>query len=66
MTNSIDVSAKEVVTNYYTGEKWYLVSINGSETYVSEKKYQEMQNKGKRLKNVIDSDSKNRDGRDQF
>lgn len=28
-----------VIVNYYTGEKWYLVSINGNETYVSEKEY---------------------------
>jgi len=47
---TLEVSAKEVVTNYYTGEKWFLVSINGSETYVNESHYLEMQGKGKRLK----------------
>ena len=45
--------SKEVVTNYYTGEKWYLVSINGSETYINESEYNERQTKGKRLKSKL-------------
>ena len=39
------MTAKEVVTNYYTGDKWYLVNINGFETYVCETKYEELQGK---------------------
>ena len=47
---TIEVTAKEVVTNYYTGERWFLVSINGSETYVNEARYLELQGKEQRLK----------------
>ena len=28
-----------MVVNYYTGEKWYLVEIDGVEKYVSETEY---------------------------
>ena len=28
-----------MVINYYTGEKWYLVEVNGVEKYVSEAEY---------------------------
>jgi len=28
-----------MVINYYTGEKWYLVEVNGVEKYVSEDEY---------------------------
>ena len=36
------LSKKDVVKNYYTGEKWFLVSIDGGETYISEAKYIEL------------------------
>ena len=29
----------ETVINYYTGAKWFLVKINGSETYISETRF---------------------------
>jgi len=36
-------SIKEtVVTNYYTGDKYFLVKINGAETYASEKRVKEL------------------------
>ena len=47
---TIEVIAKEVVTNYYTGEKWFLVNIDGSETYVNETRYEELQGREQRLK----------------
>ena len=34
--------AIEVVTNYYTQERWYLINVNGGERYVTEKKYREL------------------------
>ena len=46
---TIEVTAKEVVTNYYTGEKWFLVNIDGSETYVNETRYEELQGREQRL-----------------
>ena len=46
---SVEVTAEEVVTNYYTGERWFLVNINGSETYVNEARYLELQGKTQRL-----------------
>ena len=39
----VDQLREEVVTNYYTGEKWFLVNINGSETYISETRYHKME-----------------------
>ena len=38
----VKMEAREVITNYYTGERWYLVSIDGHETYVNEKRYIEL------------------------
>ena len=49
----VEVTAEEVVTNYYTGERWFLVNINGSETYVNETRYLELQGKEQRLKPSI-------------
>jgi len=38
----LKTSDRAVVKNYYTGEKWYLVSIDGNETYVCEKEYKKL------------------------
>lgn len=33
---------KEVVRNYYTGERWFLIEIEGKETYVPEYEYKRL------------------------
>lgn len=43
------VKDDEIITNYYTGEKWYLVSINGNQTYVNEAKYKQLQGPSEKL-----------------
>jgi hypothetical protein len=44
-TTKETVNAKEVITNYYTGEKWFLVCINGNHTYVNEDRYNQIRGK---------------------
>jgi len=41
--------SRDVVTNYYTGEKWFLVTIDGGETYISEAKYLELNSEAIKL-----------------
>lgn len=31
--------SRDVVTNYYTGKKWFLVKVEGGEKYISEEEY---------------------------
>lgn len=47
------VKAEDVITNYYTGEKWFLVNINGNHTYVNEARYLQLQGKEPRVKPKI-------------
>ena len=43
------IKEEDVITNYYTGEKWFLVSINASQTYVNETRYLQLSGKDSRL-----------------
>ncbi|MBW7875064.1 MAG: hypothetical protein H3C47_03630 [Candidatus Cloacimonetes bacterium] len=37
--SAVTTSREEIVTNYYDGKKFFLVSVNGNEMYVSEEKF---------------------------
>lgn len=37
-----EIVSRQVITNYYTGEKWFLVGVDGEERYMSESKYKEL------------------------
>ncbi len=47
------VKAEDVITNYYTGEKWFLIKRGGNYTYVNEARYLEIQNQDSRVKPKI-------------
>ena len=46
---STNLVSRDVVTNYYTGEKWFLVSVEGGEKYISEEKYLELNSEAIKL-----------------
>lgn len=37
------IKIKDVVRNYYTGERWFLVDVGQGKTYISESSYYELQ-----------------------
>lgn len=41
--------SRDVVTNYYTGEKWFLVQTEAGEKYISEAKYLELNSEAIKL-----------------
>ena len=45
----MNLVSRDVVTNYYTGEKWFLVSVEGGEKYISETKYLELNSEAIKL-----------------
>ncbi|MCO4782720.1 MAG: hypothetical protein KC646_10390 [Candidatus Cloacimonetes bacterium] len=49
MQKSKSSKTRLVITNYYTGERWYLVDLGKDEKYISEAKYLELQSEKKQL-----------------
>lgn len=39
------IKIKDVVRNYYTGERWFLVDLGKGKTYISESMYYQLVNK---------------------
>ena len=41
----MDIEVKDIVRNYYTGERWFLVNLGKGEKYISESKYKKLNRK---------------------